>query len=196
MVMLFAIPEELELQGVPYKEASQIAFQNRYFIRALDFPKNARKAAVKFCNLNSDLLCLLVESQNYLTVWLENKEENLEVKKEIYSSKNLLFESTNVSLKSESISDEPVREERKYRSFIYEHLSKHSKKSSKIEPSQLPRDNAILSENASSYQDNLENSILAQDRNSSDNLSSSELPATPQPANKKRPKRKYRGISY
>lgn len=190
--MLFAIPEELELQGVPYKEASQIAFQNKYFIRALDFPKNARKVAVQFCKLNSDLLCLLVESQHYLTVWLEQKEASSEIKKESSLTKNTIHASPKPVL----IPEPSVPEIRKHRSFIYEQIAQHHNHSSKGEPSQLPTKNPTLSEDAVPAQNIFENLTLPQDENSLHDVSSSNLSPNPQPPTKKRLQRRYRGISY
>ncbi|MGK7877926.1 MAG: hypothetical protein AB4426_32850 [Xenococcaceae cyanobacterium] len=70
--------ENLPGAEVSINEKSQIIFQNKLFTRGPDFSKNLREAAIKFCQKYSDsILCLIVESQWYLTVWIEDSETSI-----------------------------------------------------------------------------------------------------------------------
>ncbi|MGK7874082.1 MAG: hypothetical protein AB4426_12440 [Xenococcaceae cyanobacterium] len=115
--------QELELQSVPGPSQSQLVFQNKLLTRGPDFSKNLREAAINFCQkyYSSKLLCLLVESQYYLTVWLENPETSI---------------SSELDKKSESQSP-PVQKQsiKKYRGFSYEDGGELDKKSESQSPS-------------------------------------------------------------
>ncbi|MGB7445162.1 MAG: hypothetical protein WA919_29165, partial [Coleofasciculaceae cyanobacterium] len=78
-MLLIITREELERQGISYKEALQIIFRNRLFTRGLDLPPKSRQVALKFAQyyLDSGFVCLLAEHRWYLTVWLEDQKANL-----------------------------------------------------------------------------------------------------------------------
>jgi hypothetical protein len=86
--MLFSTVEELELQGVSYNGNSQINFKNKRFSRTLDFAKDSRQLAIKFCQsyLNAGIVCLIVESHNYLTVWIEEQEKKSNIDEQVSHS--------------------------------------------------------------------------------------------------------------
>lgn len=83
--MLFLSPEDLEIQGVSYKGASKIIFNNTILTRCIDFSIHCRERAIKFCQecLDDNIFCLIVETQSYLTVWVEDKEVRLADETEI-----------------------------------------------------------------------------------------------------------------
>ena len=80
--MLFITEEELENQSVPGKEPSQIIFQNKLLTKGPIISKDSREKAVKLCQTYSDdnRLCLIVENQWYLTVWIENADTSIPTK--------------------------------------------------------------------------------------------------------------------
>ena len=80
--MLFITQEELENQSVPGKEPSQIIFQNKLLTKGPIISKNSREEAAKLCQTYSDdnRLCLIVENQWYLTVWIENADTSIPTK--------------------------------------------------------------------------------------------------------------------
>jgi hypothetical protein len=74
--MFFLTEEELGIQNIPVHRSSKILFKNKFFTRGPDFAKNSREAAISFCHqkqTESNVVCLLVEHQLYLTVWIEQK---------------------------------------------------------------------------------------------------------------------------
>ena len=77
--MIFISEEELKIQGIDYKSASNIRFQNKIFTRGLDISKKSIKQVNDFCQeyISHHRLCLVVEHQWYYTVWIEKKDKNL-----------------------------------------------------------------------------------------------------------------------
>lgn len=68
--------EELGLLGIVFQAASQLAYQNTRFTKGPSFPTDERQAAITICNkyLRADILCLIVETEGYLTLWSESKK--------------------------------------------------------------------------------------------------------------------------
>jgi hypothetical protein len=186
--MLFATIQELELQGVFCKEASQILFRNTVFTRALDFPRKSRQAAIKFCKdyVNAKLICLLVESQDYLTVWIETQEDFSLREKEGNENKFEEFKLSSSSFKTEYSSNESVHSEFIDRGSIENTSSPYYKhlKDERLADSQ--QTNEIIHKVPLPPQDNL------CPENNDSHLSSLNVDLSP----KKRRKRQYRGISY
>ncbi|MEB3827521.1 hypothetical protein [Phormidium sp. CCY1219] len=73
--MLFLRAEDLELQGIPCQETGQLVLHNTLFTAAQSFSPKGRQAAVQMCQkyLKADIVCLIVESPEKITLWRENK---------------------------------------------------------------------------------------------------------------------------
>jgi hypothetical protein len=72
--------EELELQGFAFQAASQIVFNKTILLtKGKCFSLEERQKALATCNkyLKLDVLCLIVESEEKLTLWRESKDLNL-----------------------------------------------------------------------------------------------------------------------
>ena len=70
--------EELEVQGFAFQAKSQMVFNNTIFTKGQSFSQQDRKEALGICNkyLKSDILCLIVENDEKLTLWRESKDLN------------------------------------------------------------------------------------------------------------------------
>ena len=190
--MLFNITrEELEIQGINYKEALQIIFQNRLFTRGLDLPPKSRQAALKFAQyyLDSGFVCLLAEHRWYLTVWLEAQKTNVinsQINKPITTDKsdtNILSQSTKfeadekakinslIVSDSEQMDSQELAEYDEQKEFAWEKSIPESE--TDIQPIVQPQPDS-----------------------ESDNDSSNDLPENDQKHSRKRRVRRYRGISY
>lgn len=236
--MLFATTEELELQGISCKNASQIIFHNKLLTRASFFPKTSRKAAIKFCQeySTSNLLCLIVESKSYLTVWIEEKNANL-TSENGHSIRNFAKPQLNSSssqgakpkvnqegTKNGALNHQEKRldllpfDSRKLFALDTERAEKLAERMQRDEHPRSPHSNPLdlspeypaphssapnpsksfskeaLSQPPPKHETSFENS------NQNQNIDNVETPPDP-PSNqkassKKRPPRKYRGISY
>ncbi|NER33621.1 MAG: hypothetical protein F6J93_06120 [Oscillatoria sp. SIO1A7] len=74
--MLVLNVADLKSQGIDYQGKSQIVFYNTPFSKGRSFPKEEREKAIAICKkyLQIDIVCLIVESQNKLTLWREMKK--------------------------------------------------------------------------------------------------------------------------
>jgi len=191
--MLFTITrEELELQGINYKEALQIIFRNRLFTRGLDLPPKSRQVALKFAQyyLDSGFVCLLAENRWYLTVWLEAQKTNV-LNTQIDISTTTESNDTNIlSQPAESKMDKDVSTNDNSYS---DHLQTDAQELSEFnEPEEF-----IWEKSPPSLEIDIKPLVQPQstselDKNSSHNNSSKSENESP----KKRKKRRYRGISY
>jgi len=175
-VMLFITTEELELQGVDCKEASQITFHNKLLTRGLDFSKKARQRVIGFCQdyLDANLFCLVVESQWYLTVWIEDKNTNFTEKDRNFHTQSI----KDSSLKSSSSTAETRFED--------DHIDKTDEQSPRQQASSLPLQGESTTRDL----------VPTQEKRDLESLPLDESPLNQQNPRKKRRKRRYRGISY
>jgi hypothetical protein len=190
MNFLTLTAESLEKQGISCGGASQIVFNRKTLIRSIDFATHARLAAIKFCGeyLEDKLDCLLVEGKLYLTVWVE-KENTNSAGKTATQTPNYGSAKSNNSYKRESKSGNLAPEEQVSTNFI------HSRVPSLKNVQVLAEKNSLL--NSPSSVEELNNSELqAPEVENQSDPPSSPSSSNPGISDKKRSKRKYRGISY
>jgi hypothetical protein len=74
--MIILNVEDLESQGIPYRTATQFAFEGKIFSKGQSFPQKTRQAAIEICkvHLASGLMCLLVESLEMVTICLYKRD--------------------------------------------------------------------------------------------------------------------------
>lgn len=79
-MLLFTTKEKLELQNISRSNTYQIIFRNKVLTRGPDFSKNSKEIALEFCKIHygCDRLCLLVEHPNYLSLWKEYNNNEME----------------------------------------------------------------------------------------------------------------------
>ncbi|MGQ4645864.1 hypothetical protein [Lyngbya aestuarii] len=186
--MLFITTEELEIQGVNYKEASQITFHNKLLTRGLDFSKKARQKVRDFCQdyLDANLFCLVVESQWYLTVWIEEKNTKFTEKNINSHNKNIRnnfiqpsFSGRESSSVRESGTEDIVKKDLPAQGFADQQSSREKSSSLPLQEESVTRDSLPLQEKAGS-----------------EDISSDESSPNQQNSGKQRRGRRYRGISY
>lgn len=74
--MLVLNSADLKSEGIDCQGKSQIIFYNTPFSKGRSFPKEDREKAFAICKkyLQIDIVCLIVESPNKLTLWREMKK--------------------------------------------------------------------------------------------------------------------------
>ena len=79
-MLLFTTKEKLELQNISRPNTFQIIFRNKVLTRGPDFSKNSKETALEFCKIHcgGDRLCLLVEYPNYLSLWKEYNNNEMQ----------------------------------------------------------------------------------------------------------------------
>ncbi|MUG96022.1 hypothetical protein F7734_28220 [Scytonema sp. UIC 10036] len=171
--MFFLSLEDLEIKGVSYMGESQIIFKNKILTRCIDFSIQYHQKAIKFCQefLDDNLLCLIVENQSYLTVWVEEKEERLagetEINHGLHEAIDLLYQVADT--------DAVVKTQTKLATTVHPHNS---------------TENLFLTDEEKSG-----NSSLAKERGEFDSLPLSQPFTEHKPCTKKSI-RKYRGLPY
>ncbi|GAA6620343.1 hypothetical protein [Scytonema sp. NUACC26] len=172
--MLFLRLEDLEIQGVSYKGASQIIFKNKILTRFIDLSTQYRQKALKVCQefLDANLFCLIVENRSYLTVWVEEKEQKLAGETEIINYK--LYEPASLSFPVAD-TETTVQTQKKPTTSVRSHNSSQNLFSNDEEKSA--------------------NSNLVNEQGECDSLPLSQ-PSTEHKPSPKKSTRKYRGISY
>lgn len=71
--MIVLNTEELEQQGIPFRAASKIVFQDHLFVKGQSFSTRLRQVAIDLCASykTSGVSCLLLETSELLTIWRE-----------------------------------------------------------------------------------------------------------------------------
>ncbi|WP_088893117.1 hypothetical protein [Leptolyngbya ohadii] len=75
--MLILNAQILESQGIPYRAASKILFQERLFVKRQTFSQRVKQVAINLYEeyVNSGIPCLLIESTEQITFWRELQPE-------------------------------------------------------------------------------------------------------------------------
>jgi hypothetical protein len=104
--------EELEIQGFAFQAKSQMVFNNTKFTKCQSFSQADRPEALATCNkyLKLDVLCLIVESEEKLTLWRESKDLNRpEEQIPLKSGATAKYQNPFLSLPAESESEKLAR---------------------------------------------------------------------------------------